>query len=306
MLERMRVDEFLTALLSNVQPLAAIDLPLLDAHGATLAEDIFAGERLVLKAGSAIRSTTIGMAASIGRGQLPTRPQPRVVVISAGPDLVEPGFSISGSQEFETNSWQLTTMVREIGGVGFRVHSIPDDEAELKDVVEDQLVRADLIVISGERHDDSFDLITRALNQLGEIKIVDLDLASTGRFNFGTIGPDKTPVITLPGDPIAAYIAMQLFVRPMIRTMLGAKEIHCPSIKAKLEKDYRRQLPEEGSNARAYLLAQLSEDNKSVLIFNEQEDFVSLAQANSLVLANNSDLLKAGDTVITIVLPRIK
>mgnify|MGYP003350522974 CR=1 FL=1 len=70
MLERMRVDEFLTALLSIVQPLAPIDLPLLDAHGATLAEDIFAGERLVLKAGSPIRSTTIGMAASIGRGQL--------------------------------------------------------------------------------------------------------------------------------------------------------------------------------------------------------------------------------------------
>jgi len=46
--------------------------------------------------------------------------------------------------------------VREIGGVAFRVHSIPDNEEELKDIVEDQLVRADLIVISGERNDDSF------------------------------------------------------------------------------------------------------------------------------------------------------
>jgi hypothetical protein len=49
MLERLRPDEFLTALISIVQPLAPLDLPLLDAHGATLAEDIFAGERLVLK-----------------------------------------------------------------------------------------------------------------------------------------------------------------------------------------------------------------------------------------------------------------
>ena len=237
MLERMRVDEFLTALLSVVRPLEAIELPLLDAHGATLAEDLFAAERLVLKAGTPIRSTTIGLAASLGLGQLPSRPQPRVVIISAGPDLIEPGNSISGSQEFETNSWQLTTMVREIGGVGYRVHSIPDNETELKDVVEDQLVRADLIVISGERHDDSFDLITRALSSIGEIKVVDLELANTGRFNFGAIGPDKTPVITLPGDPIAAYVAMQLFVRPMIRTMLGAREIYCPSVKAKLERD---------------------------------------------------------------------
>ena len=287
MLERMRVDEFLTALLSIVEPLAPLDLPLLDAHGATLSEDIFAGERLVLKSGSPIRSTTIGLAASIGRGHLPTRPHPRVVIISAGPDLIEPGNPITGSEEYETNSWQLTTIVREIGGVAFRVHSIPDNEEELKDIVEDQLVRADLIVVSGERNDDSFDLITKSLNQLGEVKVVDLDLENTGRFNFGTIGPDKTPVVTLPGDPISAYIAMQLFVRPMIRTMIGAKEVFCPSVKAKLERDFVGEI-----SGRRYLLGNLSDDNASVLIFSEQEDFVSLAAANSLVSVNPGDYSK--------------
>ena len=301
MLERMRVDEFLTALLSIVEPLAPLDLPLLDAHGATLSEDIFAGERLVLKSGSPIRSTTIGLAASIGRGHLPTRPHPRVVIISAGPDLIEPGNPITGSEEYETNSWQLTTIVREIGGVAFRLHSIPDNEEELKDIVEDQLVRADLIVVSGERNDDSFDLITKSLNQLGEVKVVDLDLENTGRFNFGTIGPDKTPVVTLPGDPISAYIAMQLFVRPMIRTMIGAKEVFCPSVKAKLERDFVGEI-----SGRRYLLGNLSDDNASVSIFTEQEDFVSLAAANSLVSVNPGDALKAGETLTTVILPRIK
>lgn len=301
MLERLRVDEFLTALLSIVKPLAPLDLPLLDAHGATLAEDVFAGDRLILKSGSPIRSTTIAMAASVGLGHLPSRPQPRVVVISAGPDLIEPGNTLSGSQEYETNSWQLTTIVREIGGVGYRVHSIPDDEEELKDIVEDQLVRSDLIVISGERNDDSFELITKALEQLGEIKVVELELSNPGRFNFGVIGPDKTPVVTLPGDPIYAYIAMQLFVRPMIRTMLGAKEVYCPSVKAHLERDFNVNL-----NGRTYLLAQLSEDAKSVTIFNEQFDFASLAGANSLVSASEADSLKAGDTVTVVILPRIK
>ena len=297
----MRADEFLTALLSTVHPLAPLDLPLLDAHGATLAEDIFSGERLVLKTGTPIRSTAIGLAASIGRGHLPAIPQPRVVIISAGPDLMEPGNSLVGSQEFETNSWQLTTIVREMGGVGYRVHSIPDDEEELKDIVEDQLVRSDLVVISGERNDDSFELITKALSQLGEIRVVDLDLANTGHFNYGSIGPDKTPVITLPGDPISAYIAMQLFVRPMIRTMLGAKEIFCPSIKAKVERDYQVTI-----SGRTYLLAQLNEESKSVHIFNEQEDFVNLAAANSLVSITDAEKIKAGDTVTTVILPNLK
>ena len=105
MSERARVDEVLTSLLELCQPLEPFDMPLLDAHDATLAEDVYAGERLVMKAGSRIRSTQIGLAASIGLDHLPTRPHPRVVVISAGPDLVEPGVPLKSDEEYETNSW---------------------------------------------------------------------------------------------------------------------------------------------------------------------------------------------------------
>ena len=94
MSERARVDEVLTALLELCTPLEHFDMPLLDAHDATLAEDIYAGERLVMKSGTRIRATQIGLAASIGLDHLPTRPHPRVVVISAGPDLVEPGLPL--------------------------------------------------------------------------------------------------------------------------------------------------------------------------------------------------------------------
>ena len=90
MAEHTRVDEFLTSLIAICKPLDSFEMPLLDAHGATLSQDVFAGERLVMKAGSRIRSTQIGLAASIGLDHLPTRPHPRVVVMSAGPDLVEP------------------------------------------------------------------------------------------------------------------------------------------------------------------------------------------------------------------------
>ena len=210
MSDRVRVDEVLISLLNLCTPLEPFDMPLLDAHGATLSEDIYVGERLVMKAGSRIRSTQIGLAASIGLDHLPTRPHPRVVVISAGPDLVEPGLKLTGDEEYETNSWLLTTAVRETGAVAYRVHSIPENEDQLKDAIEDQLVRADLIIISGERHDDSFDLITRTLKQLGEITEVEIAIDSSGRHNFGTIGPDKVPVVTLPGDPIAAYISFEL------------------------------------------------------------------------------------------------
>jgi len=300
MAEHTRVDEFLNALLATCKPLESFDMPLLDAHGATLAEDVFAGERLVMKSGSRIRSTQIGLATSIGIDHLPTRPHPRVVVMSAGPDLAEPGQSLKDDEEYETNSWMLTTAVREVGAVAYRVHSIPEDEAQLQNLIEDQLVRADLIIISGERHDDSFDLITRTLSHMGEITTIDMAIEMSGRHNYGTIGPDKTPVVTLPGDPIAAYISFELFVRPMIRTMLGASTIHRPSVKAKLEKAI-----ESTESMRSYIRATLSEDGKSVLPLTHQEELSTLSDSNAFIAVGEKDIhLKAGDEVTVVVLER--
>lgn len=301
MSEHTRVDELLTSLLAICKPLDPFEMPLLDAHGATLAADILAGDRLVLREGVRIRSTQIGLAASIGRDHLPTRPHPRVVVLSAGPDLVEPGQPLkNASDEYETNSWLLTTAVREVGAVAYRVHSIPDNEEQLQKVIEDQLVRADLIIISGERHDDSFDLITRTLSGLGQITTVDLAIEASGRHNFGTIGPDKTPVVTLPGDPIAAYISFELFVRPMIRTMLGAATIHRPSVKAALEKPI-----ESAVGVRSYIRGVLSDDGKSVVPLENQDEQSTLSDANAFIAVAESDtLLKSGDQVNVVVLER--
>jgi len=301
MSEHTRVDEFLTSLIAICKPLDSFEMPLLDAHGATLAADLYAGDRLVLREGTRIRSTQIGLAASIGRDHLPTRPHPRVVVLSAGPYFFEPGQALKNtSDEYETNSWLLTTAVREVGAVAYRVHSIPDNEEQLQKVIEDQLVRADLIIISGERHDDSFDLITRTLSGMGEITTVDLAIEASGRHNFGTIGPDKTPVVTLPGDPIAAYISFELFVRPMIRTMLGAATIHRPSVKAALEKPIA-----SSDGVRSYIRAVLAEDGKSVVPLENQDEQSTLSDANALIAVSENDIsLKTGDQVTVVVLER--
>ena len=300
MSDRVRVDEVLTSLLNLCTPLEPFDMPLLDAHGATLSEDVYAGERLVMKAGSRIRSTQIGLAASIGLDHLPTRPHPRVVVISAGPDLVEPGAELSNDEEYETNSWLLTTAVRETGAVAYRVHSIPENEDQLKDAIEDQLVRADLVIISGERHDDSFDLITRTLKQLGEITEVEIAIDSSGRHNYGTIGPDKVPVVTLPGDPIAAYISFELLVRPMIRTMLGASTIHRPAVKARLEKGVSTT-----AGLRSYIRGVLSEDGKSITPLGSQDEQATLSDANAFIAVPEGESdLHAGAEVTVVVLER--
>ena len=301
MSETMKVAELATELLALAKPLAAFDMPLLDAHGATLALDVSSGDRVVMKAGSRIRSTQIGLAASLGLDHLPTRPQPRVVVISAGADLVEPGKALqSENEEYEANSWLLTTAMREAGAVSYRVHTIPETSESLKAIVEDQLVRADLIVICGESHDDSFDLIYSALQTLGEVRAIQPQIEGSGRHAYGTIGPDKTPVVTLPGDPIASYISFELFVRPMIRTMLGAATIHRPSVKAALEKPI-----ESAPGVRSYIRAVLAENGKSVVPLQNQDEQSTLSDANAFIaFPENETSLNTGDQVTVVVLER--
>ena len=271
------------ALLELAQPLAPFDMPLLDAHGATLAEDIYAGERLVLRKGSRIRSTQIGLAASIGLASLPTQPHPRVVIISAGDDLVEPGQELlKDEEEFEANSWMLTTAVKEAGAVGYRVHAIPENHAQLKDVIEDQLVRADLIIISGESHDGSVELIESVLRELGTITSVIPALEGAARHNFGTIGDDKTPVLTLPGDTVAAFLSCEVFVRPMIRRMLGAQGIYRPTIKARVTQAIESPIGQT-SLVRATIAPEGSDGIRVVTPLTEQGEVFTLSEAQALI-----------------------
>lgn len=304
MSETIKVGEFATALLQLAQPLSAFDMPLLDAHGATLADDVISAGNVVLKAGSRIRATQIGLAASLGLDHLPTRPQPRVVVISAGADLVEPGKALqSENEEYEANSWLLTTAMREAGAVSYRVHTIPETSESLKAIVEDQLVRADLIVICGESHDDSFDLIYSALQTLGEVRAIQPQIEGSGRHAYGTIGPDKTPVVVLPGDPIAAYISCELFIRPMVRSMMGLYDIHRPVIRATLTNDVESEVGKH-----AFIRGTLSQekgDVRTITALESQGDLGGLSDATGLIILNEeTSRARRGEEVDVLLLER--
>lgn len=300
---QIAVKNLLAELLAISHPLSPFDMPLLDAHGATLADDIWVGEQIVLPQGIRIRSPQIGLAASLGLSRLPTKPHPRVVVISAGDDLVEPGQAIGEYEEFETNSWMLTTAAREAGAVAYRVHAIPENQAQLKAVIEDQLVRADLVVISGESNDGSFELIQEVLSTLGDIKSVVPNLEGSARHCYGVIGDDGVPVITLPGDSISAYISFELFIRPMIRTMLGVRNVFRSTIQAEVASDVESPIGIT-SLVRALLLPS---DRGAPIVspIEEQNDLLALSQAGAFitVAADSPGYLK-GEMADIIILDR--
>jgi len=296
--ETLSVAQMYERLLELATPLAALDLPLLDAHGATMASDLLLDEKVVIKSGTKINSTQIALAASLGLDRLPCRPHPRVVIISAGDDLVEPGSKLAGEDdEFESNSWFLTTLMKETGAHAFRVHTIPETSEELKLIVEDQLVRADLIVISGESGDESFELINSVLSQLGQMTTIIPNLAESGKHNYGVIGPDKTPIVTLPGDPIGNFLSAEIFIRPMVLKMLAISEINRATKKLKLNKDINPV--QEKAN---YIRGKINSDG-SVEPLENQELISTLSLADCLITLGEKDKkLSAGDSVNVIMI----
>jgi molybdopterin biosynthesis enzyme len=296
--ETLSVAQMYERLLELATPLAALDLPLLDAHGATMASDLLLDEKVAIKSGTKINSTQIALAASLGLDRLPCRPHPRVVIISAGDDLVEPGSKLADEDdEFESNSWFLTTLMKETGAHAFRVHTIPETSEELKLIVEDQLVRADLIVISGESGDESFELINSVLSQLGQMTTIIPNLAESGKHNYGVIGPDKTPIVTLPGDPIGNFLSAEIFIRPMVLKMLAMSEINRATKKLKLNKDINPV--QEKAN---YIRGKINSDG-SVEPLENQELISTLSLANCLITLGEKDKkLSAGDSVNVIMI----
>ena len=290
----MRVGEFAATLLELAKPLAPLDLPLLDAHGATLAEDVMDGDRLLLASGVRIRATQIALAAGFGLDRLPTRPQPRVVVVALA------DMASSDGTGAETNSYLLTTAAKEAGAFGYRVVLQAETQAHIKSIIEDQLVRADLILITGDTSDRSFEEVLEVLKRIGDFTAVDVDYARTGRHAFGVIGPEKTPAILLPGDPVAAYISTELFARPMIRSMMGLYDLHRPVTKAKVDRTLTST-----AGQHEFLLATLDRDKGRVSPLEDQSSLLSLAEANALiVLTAEDEHVKSESSVDVILLER--
>ncbi|MBV2152346.1 gephyrin-like molybdotransferase Glp [Kitasatospora sp. SUK 42] len=202
------------------------------AHIRRRGSDVAAGTT-VLEAGTRLGPTQLGLLAAIGRATVKVRPRPRVVVLSTGSELVQPGEPVGPGQIADSNSFTLTAAAQEAGAIAYRVGAVPDDADRLRAVLEDQLGRADLIVTSGGVSVGAYDVVKEVFESYGSVDFRRLRMQPGKPQGFGRIGSGAgVPLLALPGNPVSAYISFELFVRPVIRTMLGAADVHRPVVRA--------------------------------------------------------------------------
>src|SRR6202012_3224445 len=98
------------------------------------------------------------------------QPRPRVLVISTGTELVEVGTPPGFGEVSDANSYLLAAAAKDAGADARRVGIVPDDHSRLLDVLESQLLRADILVTSGGVSMGAFDVVKEALSELGTVE----------------------------------------------------------------------------------------------------------------------------------------
>ncbi|WP_405807900.1 molybdopterin molybdotransferase MoeA [Streptomyces sp. NBC_00210] len=220
------------------------------AHVRSRGSDVQAGD-LALESGTVLGPPQIGLLAAIGRGTVRVRPRPRVVVLSTGSELVQPGERLAEGQIYDSNSFALCAAARDAGALSYRVGAVTDDAEILRATIEDQLIRADLLVTTGGVSVGAYDVVKEALSSVGDEDVpgsgVDfrkLAMQPGKPQGFGSIGPEHTPLLALPGNPVSSYVSFELFVRPAIRALMGLKDVHRPKVRAALKADKALSSPE--------------------------------------------------------------
>lgn len=207
-------------------------------HVRPAGDDVEVGDMLVSE-GTVLGPRHLGLLASVGRATVRARPRPRVVVVSTGSELREPGGALGHDSIYDGNSYLLAAAARRAGAVAYRVGIVPDEPRAFLDAIEDQLVRADLVVTSGGVSQGDYDVVKEALAPLGTVWFGGVAMQPGKPQGFGHVGEDRTPIFTLPGNPVSSYISFEQFVVPAIRKMVGRTPYARPAVTARLTHDLR-------------------------------------------------------------------
>jgi len=277
--------------------------PVPGQHIRRAGDDVTAGE-LVLANGTHLGAAQVGLAAAVGRARLLVRPRPRVVVISTGDELVEPGGQLVPGQLYDSNSVMLTAACLEAGAIAYRVGIVADDGPRLLDTLEDQLVRADLLVTSGGVSVGAYDVVKEVLSRLGTVGFHKVAMQPGMPQGFGVIGPDRVPVFGLPGNPVSAAVSFEVFVRPALRRMLGSTAVTRPVISARSAEELRSP-----AGKRSFLRVSLEVRDGAYLITPVSGAgshlVAGMARANALaVVPEDVEKVEAGQAVQVMVLER--
>jgi molybdenum cofactor synthesis domain-containing protein len=263
--------------------------------------DVRQGE-VILRAGAELGAPEIALAATQGYGELPVYRRPRVVVISTGSELVEPGTrELSPGEIFDSNSFALLAQALDTGTDVRRVSAVSDESEVLHRVMEQALTDGDVVVTSGGVSVGEKDLVKSTILGLGVEQVFwGIKLKPGKPVFFGT--REDACFFGLPGNPVSAMVCFELFVRPALMKMMGREDKHRPRIEVYFDADVENKFGR--MHAMRVTMTQTEQGWRAESVGAQGSGLVSsLTNADALALIGpESEGVRAGEPVQAIVL----
>lgn len=245
------------------------------------AEDVRSGETLVER-GSVLRPATLGLLAFVGKSGTQVYRRPRVHALCTGSELVNPWESPAVGQVRNSNAHVLEALLSECGAEARYYGSVADHTEALSSSLEAARENADMLLTSGGASVGERDLVKSILERMGvDFEFRRVAMRPGKPFAFGMWG--TLPVFVLPGNPTAAFVCFQEFVRPALLRMAGRATTELPAVNARLMGKAKSK-----AGSRYVVLAQLSLRESQFLVRPLENQCSALvrnpATANALIL----------------------
>jgi len=266
-------------------------------------EDIKKG-LLVLSSGSTLTPPNIGIVASLGKDTVKVYRKPLISILSTGDELVSPGQAKKPGQIYDSNSYSVYAQVIKSGGIPNTRKIVPDNKKSLE-LAFKQCAKSDLIISTAGVSKGDFDFIKDTINKMGQMDFWSVKMRPGKPLTFGLLdyGDKQVPHIGLPGNPVSALVGFEIFVRPVIKSMTGIKDIFRKELTATLKNpifnyDGRKVFARvviEGTPDEGYFANVTGNQNSHIL--------TSMIHANGLAICpEHVKFLKKGDQVKVIML----
>ncbi|MFN7959526.1 MAG: gephyrin-like molybdotransferase Glp [Holophagaceae bacterium] len=207
--------------------------PLLPGIHIRLAgEDLRPGQRLV-PAGQGLRPGDLGVLAAAGIATLPVHPRPRVAVLTTGDELVDVSEEPGPGRIRDANIHAVCAQVAACGAIPEPHPRVPDDRATLLGVLR-RALEADVVLTTGGISVGDYDFMKVLLEELGAERVFwKVAQKPGGPLGFWMLG--GRPIFGIPGNPVAAMLMVEEYVRPALRKLMGFAKLHRPVAEARLE-----------------------------------------------------------------------
>jgi molybdenum cofactor synthesis domain-containing protein len=262
--------------------------------------DIAAGD-VVLAKGTVLTPGVLGVLASLGASRAPCHRRPRVGVLSTGDELVAPGEPLGPGQIRDANRPMLLALVAQSGCTPVDLGIVGDDRAALVRAISQGVEGCDALVTSGGVSVGDFDLAKVVLDELGEMRWMQIAIRPAKPFAFGVVG--GVPVFGLPGNPVSSLVSFELLARPGLRALMGHAVVHRPQVPALADVPFERD--PDGKTHFVRVRSSVEVDGRvhvAPVTGQGSHQLASMAGADALVVLPDGRGVPAGAEVATMLL----